>query len=83
MEGEREGHMKAMGRLQKEVEGGKSRVAKLETALQECREQLYGHMTKAEEDSTHYAVLMQQVSVGGNRNISVVIWFWTKCGNYF
>lgn len=61
LEGEKEGRARAVRKLQGEVEGSRTHVAKLEATLQECRAQLNGHVTKAEEDSTQHGMLIRQV----------------------
>ena len=58
---EKETHVRATKHLRAEVDGGCNHVAQLEGALQQCKVELAGHMSRMEEDSTHHTTQIWQM----------------------
>lgn len=58
---EREAHLQASTQQQGEVEVGRRHVAQLEAALQQCKVEVEGHMSRLEKDSTQYSTQIWQV----------------------
>lgn len=58
---EKEARVGVTNQLRVEVESGCGHVAQLEGALQQCKVELAGHMTRMEEDSAHHTTQIWQM----------------------